>query len=117
VKFIVDAQLPRSLSDYLNQKGHNSIHTLDLPDKNKTKDSQIAEIANKQGRILISKDIDFLESFILKSEPGKLILIKTGNITNKHLIRLFDKNMETLVQMMSRSNLVELNRTEIAEHG
>lgn len=82
MKFIVDAQLPKSLSEYLIQKGHNSIHTLDLPDKNRTKDSQVAYIANKEGRILISKDIDFLESFILKSGPSKLILVKTGNITN-----------------------------------
>lgn len=35
MKFIVDAQLPKSLSDYLFKMGYDSIHTLDLPEINK----------------------------------------------------------------------------------
>lgn len=116
MKFIVDAQLPKSLSDFLNQKGFDSYHTLDLPDRNKTKDSQIAKLANEEGRIVISKDIDFLESFIVRSEPQKLIIIKTGNISNRHLLQIFENNLEALIQMISRSNLLEISRTEIAEH-
>lgn len=69
MKFIVDAQLPKSLFDFLKQKGFDSIHTLELPDKNKTKDGQIAQLANEEGRIVVSKDTDFLVS---NSENNKL---------------------------------------------
>ena len=117
MKFIVDAQLPKSLSDFLNQKGLNSIHTLDLPERNKTKDGQIAKLANEEERIVISKDIDFLESFLLKSEPKKLIVVRTGNIPNRQLISIFEKNLEIIMQMISRSDLLEITKTEIAEHG
>ncbi|MEX2379436.1 MAG: DUF5615 family PIN-like protein [Vicingaceae bacterium] len=117
MKFIVDAQLPQSLSDFLNKKGFDSIHTLDLPNQNKTKDYQIANLANLKQRVVISKDLDFLESHILKAEPKKLILVKTGNISNEKLIALFSKQLDILVQMISRSNLIEINQTEIAEHG
>lgn len=41
MKFIVDAQLPRKLSVYLNEKGYDSIHTLDLPKKNATPDTEM----------------------------------------------------------------------------
>ena len=41
MKFLLDAQLLKKLSEFLNWKGHDSIHTLDLPDKNRTKDTQI----------------------------------------------------------------------------
>lgn len=116
MKFIVDAQLPKSLSDFLNQKGYDSIHTLDMPDGNKTKDRQIAILANQENRILISKDSDFLESFLIKSEPRKLVMVRTGNLANKQLIDIFDRNIETLIFMISRSNLLEISRTEIAEH-
>lgn len=34
MKFIVDAQLPIALSDFLNQKGFDSIHTLNMPEGN-----------------------------------------------------------------------------------
>lgn len=117
MKFIVDAQLPKTLSDFLNQQGYDAIHTLDLPNRNRTKDSQIAKLANEEGRVVITKDLDFLESFVLKSEPQKLILIKTGNIPNKQLIKLFDENLATIIQLISRSNLLEISRTEIAEQG
>ena len=40
MKFILDAQLPKKLSDFLIWKGYDAIHTLDLPLKNKTKDNR-----------------------------------------------------------------------------
>ena len=39
MRFLIDAQLPKSLADFLSQKGHESIHTLELPDKNRTTDN------------------------------------------------------------------------------
>ncbi len=59
MKFIIDAQLPKSLADFLNQIGHEALHTLSLPDKNKTTDSQIIEISVKENRVVITKDADF----------------------------------------------------------
>ncbi len=75
MRFIVDAQLPKSLSDFLKWKGFDSVHTLELPDKNNTKDEWINKLSISEKRIVITKDIDFLESFLIKSEPKKLILI------------------------------------------
>jgi len=44
-------------------------------------------------------------------------MVKTGNISNKNLIGLFNEYLDILIQMISRSDLVEINQTEIAEHG
>ena len=33
MKFIVDAQLPRKFVTWLNESGHDALHTLDLPKK------------------------------------------------------------------------------------
>jgi predicted nuclease of predicted toxin-antitoxin system len=33
LKFIVDAQLPKRLSDFLNSNGYSSIHTIELLEK------------------------------------------------------------------------------------
>lgn len=33
MKFLVDAQLPRRLASWLNEAGHDTLHTLDLPKK------------------------------------------------------------------------------------
>jgi predicted nuclease of predicted toxin-antitoxin system len=116
MKFIVDAQLPKSLSDLLKYRGFDSIHTLDLPNKNSTSDKEITEIAFNEKRIVITKDNDFLESFLLNSQPEKLIVVRTGNIPNPILLKIFDNNLELIKLMISRSNLIEITRNEIAEH-
>ena len=38
MKYLIDAQLPKRLCLALIEMGYNSIHTLDLLDKNRTKD-------------------------------------------------------------------------------
>jgi predicted nuclease of predicted toxin-antitoxin system len=85
MRFLVDAQLPKKLSIFLKNLHYDSIHTLDLPDKNYTKDSQINQITLEQNRILISKDLDFIESMMISDKPYKLIYVSTGNITNRML--------------------------------
>ena len=60
MNFIVDAQLSKSLSDFLKSAGQNSIHTLELDNKNKTPDNIIIEISEKENRVVIPKDYDFL---------------------------------------------------------
>jgi predicted nuclease of predicted toxin-antitoxin system len=116
VKFLIDAQLPKSLSSLLCELGNDSIHTLDLPDKNFSKDNIIIDIANRENRIVITKDSDFLESYLLSTRPGKLIIVKTGNIRNNELLEIFNKHISRIEEMLSNGNLVELNRDEIILH-
>lgn len=62
MKFIVDAQLPKSLSSLLNSLGADAIHTLDLPEQNKTGDHNIIKIAKTEQRVVITKDRDFYKA-------------------------------------------------------
>lgn len=116
MKFIVDAQLPRSLSDFLISRGYDSIHTLELPDKNRTVDHKIISISTKENRIVISKDSDFLESFLLKNQPPKLILVKIGNTRNNVLLNMFDKNIENILKQLVNNSLIVITKTEIVVH-
>ena len=40
------------------------------------------KIAEKEFRIVITKDNDFQSSFFIRNKPSKLILVTTGNISN-----------------------------------
>ena len=117
MKFIVDAQLPKSLSDLLNRKGHDSIHTIELPRKNKTDDTSILELALKDSRIVISKDTDFLEMYLVKHQPEKLILVRTGNIGNRELLLLFEKYLERICELLNTNSLLEITKSVIVVHG
>ncbi|MFM9952284.1 MAG: DUF5615 family PIN-like protein [Saprospiraceae bacterium] len=70
MKFIVDAQLPKSLARLLREYGHDAIHTLELPRRNRTDDYEINEISLQELRVVISKDSDFLTVISAKKSLG-----------------------------------------------
>ena len=41
MKFMVDAQLPRRLSNWFRDQGYDAQHTLDLPEGNCTQDAEV----------------------------------------------------------------------------
>jgi predicted nuclease of predicted toxin-antitoxin system len=88
MKFLVDAHLPRRLCHPLWGCGHDAVHTLDLPLGNRTSDAEIIQIADAEGRIVVTKDDGFVQSFLLKNQPQRLLLITTGNIGNAELSQL-----------------------------
>jgi len=42
-------------------------------------------------------------------------MVKTGNISNKQLIEIFDRNLDLIIRMIKHSNLVEVNQNFIAD--
>ena len=116
MKFIVDAQLPKGIAWILNNRGFDSIHTDDLPDKERTTDNQIRDISINENRIVITKDSDFVDSYFVKEIPKKLLIITTGNITNKELYNRFSNNLDQIVELLGDCNLVEMDNTEIIGH-
>ena len=80
MKFLVDAQLSRRMTAWLIAGGCDAIHTLDLPDGNRTTDEQVNDVAALEQRVVVSKDADFVDSHLLRGRPAKLLLLSTGNI-------------------------------------
>ena len=116
MKFFVDAQLPYQLCKLLKEKGHDTIHTDDLSSKEQTRDSIIRAIVQKEKRILITKDSDFENSFYLQHSPKKLLIITTGNITNKALYALIINNIDQIVKMFKLYDLIEVDNYGIIGH-
>jgi len=116
MKFLVDAQLPRRLAQQLAALGHDAVHTLDLPAGNRTSDADILVHARQSGRVVITKDSDFVTSFLLCGEPKQLLLVSTGNLPNAELEAMFAANHAALVKALAESAFVELNRTRLVVH-
>lgn len=113
MKFLVDAQLPKTLAFLLREKGFDAVHTTELPNGNDTTDSEINSISLTENRIVISKDVDFYDSFTAKKEPYKLLQVKTGNIKNSKLLELFDKNLELIIKKLDESSVVQISQNYI----
>ncbi|WP_294951218.1 DUF5615 family PIN-like protein [Sulfurovum sp.] len=117
MKFLLDAQLPKKLSYFLQDRGFDALHTSDLVNGNRTKDSEINDISVKEQRVVISKDMDFVVSLLLSDKPYKLLYINTGNIHNEALKKLFSKNLERMITCLKSNKLVELTPRHITTYG
>ncbi len=113
MKFLVDAQLPRRLARWLQAEGHGAVHTRDLPRGNRTGDTAINEISVRELRAVISKDEDFVDMFLLRHQPYKLLLISTGNISNDELEQLFRNNLDAILKAFETHDFVELDRSTL----
>lgn len=108
MKFLIDAQLPGTLKKLFLDNGHDCVHTLDLPKRNETPDNLINEISISEERIVITKDGDFLDSFIIKKQPYKLVLVKLGNCSKKNLLEFFDLHFNDLITRLMTEDFVIL---------
>ncbi len=112
MKFLLDAQLPPSLRQLFKDRGYDCIHTLDLEFGNDTSDKIINKISVAEQRILITKDSDFYDSIIIKSEPYKLIMVKLGNMSKKELIDFFRGRFDEIIEKIKVENMILLTKEQ-----
>ena len=117
MNFLVDAQLPRRLTKWLNDAGFNAAHTLDLPNHNRSTDAEVLEFAERELRVLITKDDDFVNSHLLSGRPAKLLLISTGNITNRELEHLVTPLISAIAAEFRDHSFLELGREGLVIRG
>jgi predicted nuclease of predicted toxin-antitoxin system len=116
MRFLVDAQLPRRVSDGLRERGHESLHTLDLPEANRTPDLIINELSIAERRLVVTKDADFVDSLIVQGVPYKLLLVSTGNVKNSELEALLFRNLDAIVLGFESHVFIEIDRGALRFH-
>lgn len=114
MKFLIDAQLPARLAEFLNRVGHDALHTSGLPDGNRSTDRQVAERADEDGRVVVTKDRDFREGHLLARTPRQLLVVATGNITNDALLSLFELHHDAIVSAFDEADFGELSEDALA---
>ena len=85
-----------------------------LPDGNRSTDSQIAQRADIDGRVLVTKDQDFRDGHLLARSPRQLLVVATGNITNNALLSLFELHLDAIVSALDEADFVELSQDALA---
>jgi len=113
MKFIVDAQLPFAVVKWLRHKGFDALHTSELTSQNLTTDIVIIQLSVSEQRVVISKDKDFWEYFVLHQKPYKLLLLTVGNFPNHLLIDLLEKNFEQIQTALQTHRVLELSKEKI----
>ena len=116
MRFLVDAQLPARLAGFLNDAGHDAVHTSSLPDGNRSTDAWIAQFADADNRVVVTKDRDFRDGHLLARSPRRLLVVATGNITDAALLVLFQSNLDAVVGAFDEADFVELGSGTLVVH-
>lgn len=96
--------------------GHDAIHTLDLPQGNRTADAELIEIADREDRIVVTKDADFVQSYLVSGTPARLWLISAGNLRNAELMALISSSFAALSDALQTAKFIELSAGTLVVH-
>jgi predicted nuclease of predicted toxin-antitoxin system len=116
MKFLIDAQLPRRLVFIFRSAGHEATHVSTLSQGNRTQDSVINDYSLKNQCVVVTKDTDFVNSFLISKKPYKLLIVSTGNITNSELELILRSTIESITENFSSFDFIELNRSSVIFH-
>ena len=93
------------------------MHTFDLPDGNRSSDEQINDVADREQRVVVSKDADFVDTHLLRGRPAKLLLISTGNISNRDLEALVLPLIPDIIIEFQMHSFLEIGPAGIVVRG
>lgn len=96
MRFLVDAQLPPALPQWLVQAGHSAEHVQSFG-LERADDTVVWAHAVKSHSILITKDEDFLSIRLQSSDGPAVVWLRIGNATNRNLISWIETRFELVV--------------------
>lgn len=115
-RFIVDAQLPKSLAVRLTELGYDAIHVKELPAGGDTSDSEITKVADLERRTVVTKDADFRHTHETGGHPWRLLLVTVGNIKNRDLLALVTAHHIAIAAALVHADFVELGSSALTLH-
>ena len=69
----------------------------------------------QEGRIVVSKGANFVQSFLVTGEPA-LLLISTGNISNAELEKILRANLSGIETAFISARFVEITHEALVVH-
>jgi predicted nuclease of predicted toxin-antitoxin system len=108
LNFLIDSQLPPALARWITAQGHQAVHVVELG-MEATDDSILWEHARKTSAVIVSKDEDFADRWLLHDEGVALLWIRKGNCSNTALMAWLEPLWpETLRRLEQGETFIEL---------
>ena len=100
-KYLVDVNLPKYFS-FFNDTSFYFVSDLNL----KMSDSEIWNYAIENQLIIITKDVDFFNRFLVSENPPKIIYFQVGNYSLKQLHEYFKLNWNKIISEIKEAKLI-----------
>ena len=107
LRFLVDAQLPPALADWLRRRGHEALHVRDVM-LHTEPDERVIGYAATIGAVVITKDADFWR-FSSTTKDLKVVWLRIGYSTSTDLLRRLDIVFGEIEQsLMASQRMIEV---------
>jgi predicted nuclease of predicted toxin-antitoxin system len=105
--FLVDANLPPALADWLRTKGVTADHAIALG-LERAADAELWDWAKARNATLISKDEDFLMLKLADPDGPKVVWVRFGNTTRGQVLMRFEQSWTAILASLARDGVVEV---------
>lgn len=107
-RFLVDNQLPAALARWLEAKGCHAEHVLPLQ-LAQARDEIIWERALCTGCVIVTKDEDFSNLTLVRSEPVSVVWLRIGNCRTATLLATMERAWPDIgLQLDAGARLIEV---------
>ena len=108
MRFLLDAQLPPALADWLREQRHHAEHVLEI-DLAQKDDNAVWAHAARAGAVIISKDEDFAE-WIKRGRTGPYVVwLRIGNCSNRALREWLEALLPSILKKLEEGErLIEV---------
>ena len=108
MRFVIDANLPRRLADWLSERGYLCDHVLNLG-LAQGSDDEIWRHCLAAGATIISKDEDFANLVRAGRRGPAVVWVRTGNGTTRELIQALSSLFRTIeARLAAGERLIEV---------
>ncbi len=113
MKFLLDMPVSFLLLEVLRARGHEGVHAHQIG-KDRAADDELLEIARREGRVIITADLDFprLLARSLAAGPG-LILFRGGNYSDREMGELLVRVLQNVPPADLEKSICVVDRKRI----
>ena len=115
MKFLVDENLPPSLVEVFRQSGVTCKHINSFKSPEPISDNAIRKFSLHYDWIVVSRDDDFVKSFVNRKVPDQLVFVY-GIDSKRELLDSFEKLLPELLLALKHYDLIEINPQGLKTH-
>jgi predicted nuclease of predicted toxin-antitoxin system len=105
--------LSPALVRWLEQEGHDAVHASQA-DLSRAPDEEVLSTARKEGRVVVTADLDYPRLLALAGSEGPgLILFRGGNYSERQILELMARVMAAVPAQELSSSIIVVDRVRI----
>ena len=100
MKLLLDENISYRVANKL-KSDYSKLSHVKFNNLSKTDDKQIWNFAKKEGYTIVTNDSDFNDMSLIFGFPPKVIWLRTGNTSTKHIADLLRKEKEQIINFVN----------------